>query len=165
MSVLKTEEYRSLPNSRWLRKLLKHQVQLLEGMTDEKWIKAFNSNTSSSSRITPEETQEDKINLEILTNILEQCKKTGKDKPISLTKMQWDCMYKCLDDISIMGHYFDTGYWNTNRTKLFDIRMELKNIHSLDKYIDLFKSSAPSSHELQKEWPGELTNDCKNDRR
>lgn len=114
---------------------------MLEGMTDEKWIRATNSN-----RITPRETQEDKINLEILTNILERCKNTGIDKQISLTKIQWDCMYKCLDDAGTYGYYFKTEYWN-ERTKFFDIDPYWRNLHSLYKYIDLFKSGAPSSQE------------------
>jgi hypothetical protein len=143
MSQLKTEEYRLLPNSRWLQKLLEHQVAVLGHMMDEEWQKAVNAE--------PEYIQEKKTNLGILTNIFEQCKKTGIGKPISLTKIEWDDMHNILEDIRVMGYYFKTEYWN-ERTKFFDIDPYWKNIHSINKYIDLFESGAFQFGSSQEQW-------------
>src|SRR5215467_1878975 len=88
MNVLKMEEC-LLPNSRWLQKLLKHQVHIFEGMMDEEWQKAVNAE--------PEYIQKCKTELEILTPVLKQCTKSGKY--VILTKTQWDGIHNILDEI------------------------------------------------------------------
>lgn len=125
-----------LPNSRWLRKLLKEVVITCRESMDIKWQKAVNAE--------PEYIEECKTKLEIGTQVLE-LSKSGKD--IILTRTQWDGLYQILNDISTMGDFFDNDYWKSNRTRLFDAPMRIRNWHSLDKYLDLFKVSEmdPSS--------------------
>jgi len=90
--MLKMKEY-SIPNSRWLQRLLDFQIEEVWRVVvaDEEWQK---DNKDEAEYI-----QERKIDLEISTKILEQCIKTGKDKPVLLTEMQWDWMYKFLNNV------------------------------------------------------------------
>jgi hypothetical protein len=123
MSVLK-EEY-SLPNSNWLQKLLKCEAEITKGCIDVEQ-KAVDTH--------PGYTQDCKTyiqDLEILNQVIKQCIKSGKY--VTLTEIQWHRICGILDMIGINS--FDSTYWNTNRT---DTSPRLRNLHSLNKYRDLY---------------------------
>jgi hypothetical protein len=124
MSVLK-EEY-SLPNSNWLQKLLKFQAKTTKETMDveQKTVDAHPDYIMISDNIRARKTD-----LEILTQVIEQCIKSGKY--VTLTKIQWDRICGILDMIGINS--FDSTYWDTNRTA-----SRLRNLHSLNKYRDLY---------------------------
>ena len=97
MSATISDEY-SLPNTQRLQRTLEIKKNSAEAcLTDKEWQKSYLrcrmqgfSKASLDNRLNNE-----KIDLEISTNILELCAKREKNKPIYVTKEQWNWVDRC----------------------------------------------------------------------
>ncbi|HXX98898.1 MAG TPA: hypothetical protein VEL11_17530, partial [Candidatus Bathyarchaeia archaeon] len=138
MSVLKTEDFRQLPNSKWLRSLIEcDRKDFLNIIKDERDEKVWQEDYKSYDEWDAMRKEE----LEMVDNVLTKCVKIKEGEPIYFTEKEWNWI--CGFFVGNTARYvFDTeGFtpWHIDENPNMANADHLLWLDSYNKYVEIVK--------------------------